>query len=85
MPESGEDLARHNNGQAPGRGNVQAQQDTLEFTRARFNAGLTSELDMAQAAAQLVTMQLQIPPLETSLKQGMHRLGCSWARSRVRC
>jgi outer membrane protein, multidrug efflux system len=55
--------------------NVQAQQDTLELTRARFNAGLTSELDVTQAASQLATTRSRIPALETSLKQGIHRLG----------
>jgi outer membrane protein, multidrug efflux system len=55
--------------------NLKAQQDTLELTRARFTAGLTSELDVTQAASQLATTQSQIPPLETSLKQGIHRLG----------
>ena len=55
--------------------NLKAQQDTLELTRARFNAGLTSELDVTQAASQLATTQSQIPPLETALKQGIHRLG----------
>jgi multidrug efflux system outer membrane protein len=57
------------------RENLQAQRDTLELTRARFNAGLTSELDVEQAASQLATTRSQIPPLETSLKQGVHRLG----------
>ena len=55
--------------------NITAQQETLELTRARFNAGLTSELDVVQAASQLATTQSQMPALETSLKQGMHRLG----------
>jgi outer membrane protein, multidrug efflux system len=55
--------------------NLQAQQGTLELTRARFNAGLSSELDVTQATSQLATTQSQIPPLETSLKQGIHRLG----------
>jgi NodT family efflux transporter outer membrane factor (OMF) lipoprotein len=55
--------------------NLKAQQDTLELTRARFNAGLTSELDVTQAASQLATTQSQIPPLETTLKQGIHQLG----------
>jgi multidrug efflux system outer membrane protein len=54
--------------------NLHAQRDTLELTRARFNAGLTSELDVEQAASQPATTQSQIPPLETSLKQGIHRL-----------
>lgn len=55
--------------------NLKAQQDTLELTQARFHAGLTSELDVEQAASQLATTRSQIPPLETSLKQGIHRLG----------
>jgi Outer membrane efflux protein len=55
--------------------NLKAQQDTLALTQARFDACLTSELDVTQAAAQLATTQAQIPPLETSLKQGSHRLG----------
>ncbi len=55
--------------------NIRSQQETLALTRARFDAGLTSELDVAQAAAQLATTQSQVPTLETSLKQGIHRLG----------
>jgi NodT family efflux transporter outer membrane factor (OMF) lipoprotein len=55
--------------------NMTAQQETLELTRARFEAGLTSELDVVQAASQLATTQSQLPALETSLQQGMHRLG----------
>jgi len=55
--------------------NIKAQQATLEITRARFNAGLTSELDVTQAASQLATTQSQLPSLETSVKQGIHRLG----------
>jgi outer membrane protein, multidrug efflux system len=48
--------------------NITSEQETLALTRARFTAGLTSELDVAQAAS-------QVPTLETSLKQGLHRLG----------
>jgi outer membrane protein, multidrug efflux system len=55
--------------------NITSQQETLALTRARFTAGLTSELDVAQAASQLATTQSQVPTLETSLKQGLHRLG----------
>jgi outer membrane protein, multidrug efflux system len=55
--------------------NLQAQRDSLKLTRARFNAGLTSELDVEQAASQLGTTQSQLPPLESALKQGIHRLG----------
>jgi NodT family efflux transporter outer membrane factor (OMF) lipoprotein len=55
--------------------NIKTQQATLEITRARFNAGLTSALDVTQAASQLATTQSQLPSLETSVKQGIHRLG----------
>ncbi len=55
--------------------NIRSQQETLALTQARFEAGLTSELDVVQAAAQLATTQAQVPTLETSLKQGIHRLG----------
>ncbi len=55
--------------------NIQSQRETLALTRVRFDAGLTSELDVVQAASQLATTQSQIPPLETSLKQGILRLG----------
>jgi multidrug efflux system outer membrane protein len=55
--------------------NLQAQQGTLALTRDRFAAGLASELDVTQAASQLATTRSQVPPLETSLKQGVHRLG----------
>jgi multidrug efflux system outer membrane protein len=54
--------------------NIRSQQETLELTQARFEAGLTSELDVVQAASQLATTQAQVPTLETSLKQGIHRL-----------
>lgn len=55
--------------------NITAQQETLALTRARFDAGLSSELDVARAASQLATTQSQVPTLETALKQAMHRLG----------
>jgi outer membrane protein, multidrug efflux system len=49
--------------------------ETLELTRARFEAGLTSQLDVVQAASQLATTQAQVPTLGASLTQGIHRLG----------
>jgi multidrug efflux system outer membrane protein len=55
--------------------NIKAQQDAVDIARSRFNAGLASELDAKQAEALLATTQAQIPLLETSLKQGVHRLG----------
>lgn len=57
------------------RKNIQAQSEAVEITRARFTAGLTSELDVKQAEALLATTQSQVPTLETALKQAVHRLG----------
>lgn len=55
-------------------GSIALQQETLVLTLARFNAGLTSELDVAQARAQLETRRSQVPPLRVGLAQSVHRL-----------
>jgi NodT family efflux transporter outer membrane factor (OMF) lipoprotein len=55
--------------------NVRVQEDTLKLTQARFNAGLTSGLDVAQAEANLDTTRSAIPTLQIGLKQAMNRLG----------
>lgn len=55
--------------------NIQAQQQSVELTNARFQAGLTSGLDVAQAEAQLSTTQSQTPTLESAKRQSIHRLG----------
>ena len=57
------------------RNNVRVQQETIDITRARFEAGLSSELDAVQAEALLATTQSQIPTLESSTKQTIHRIG----------
>jgi len=54
---------------------ISLQQQTLELAEARFKAGLTGELDVSQARAQLATRQSQLPPLQIGLKQAIHRLG----------
>jgi len=59
---------------AVARANLKAQQDTLELTRIRFQAGLTSDLDVAQAEAQASTTAAQIPTLESALKQAAYSL-----------
>ena len=43
------------------RQNIQAQSDVLALTRDRFNAGLTGELDVQQAAVLLATTEAQVP------------------------
>jgi NodT family efflux transporter outer membrane factor (OMF) lipoprotein len=59
---------------AVARANLKAQQDTLELTRIRFQAGLTSDLEVAQAEGQANTTAAQIPTLEASLKQAAYSL-----------
>src|SRR5919106_2629350 len=54
--------------------NLKAQLETLDLTTIRFQAGLASDLDVAQAEGQLNTTAAQIPTLESSLKQAAHRL-----------
>lgn len=54
--------------------NVKAQQDTLALVQSRFDAGITSELDVAQAKANLEQTRSQIPLLTAQLRQSMHRL-----------
>ena len=55
--------------------NILAQTEAVAIARARFNAGLTSELDVKQAEALLAATRSQLPVLETVAKQGVHQLG----------
>lgn len=55
--------------------NVAAQRQTVEVTRERFKLGLTSFLDVAQAEAQKATTESNLPTLEATIKQSIHRLG----------
>ncbi|MHC1741985.1 MAG: efflux transporter outer membrane subunit [Syntrophobacteraceae bacterium] len=54
--------------------NIAAQRKTVELTEARFEAGLSTELDVAQAKAQLATTEAGVPLLESSSRQAMHQL-----------
>ena len=54
--------------------NIEAQRQTLELTRVRFEAGLSSDLDVSQAQAQLATTESLVPVLEITLKQTMFQL-----------
>jgi NodT family efflux transporter outer membrane factor (OMF) lipoprotein len=54
--------------------NLKSQQDTLELTKSRFNAGLTSDLDVANAQAQVSTTAAQVPTLEIQIRQTMHQI-----------
>jgi NodT family efflux transporter outer membrane factor (OMF) lipoprotein len=59
---------------AVARANLKAQQDTLDLTRVRFQAGLASDLDVAQAEAQANSTAAQIPVLQSSLKGAAYGL-----------
>ena len=54
--------------------NLKSLADVLDITRWRANAGLVSVLDIEQARANYEQTRAQIPSLESSLAQGMHRL-----------
>jgi NodT family efflux transporter outer membrane factor (OMF) lipoprotein len=56
------------------RKNFATQQETLEITRQRFNAGLDSDLEVSEARAVLATTRSQMPVIETLEKQYLHRL-----------
>ncbi|MCI0630833.1 MAG: efflux transporter outer membrane subunit [Phycisphaerales bacterium] len=56
------------------RANLKTQTDTLDLTRTRFEAGLSSDLDVARAEAQVRTTASQIPAFESAVRQSIHLL-----------
>lgn len=56
------------------RQNESTQAETLELTQFRAQAGLVGSLDVEQARANLEQTRAQIPSLETSIAQTIHRL-----------
>ncbi len=54
--------------------NLKTQHETYELTSARFEAGLTSQLDVDQAKSNLENTRAQIPTLKTGLEQAKNRL-----------
>jgi NodT family efflux transporter outer membrane factor (OMF) lipoprotein len=56
------------------RQNIATEQDTLDLTKDRLRGGLTTELDVANAAAQLQTTRAQVPPLEQQQAQSINAL-----------
>lgn len=57
------------------RANLESQRQTLELTRARFNAGVVGELDVARARALVETTAAQIPLIQQNVRESIHRLG----------
>ncbi len=57
------------------RKNIRTLEESLELVTARFNAGLTNELDVKRAEAQLANMRSTVPAMEYYVEQAIHRLG----------
>ncbi|HXG05333.1 MAG TPA: efflux transporter outer membrane subunit [Candidatus Binatia bacterium] len=56
------------------RRNLASRERSLQLVRDRFEAGLTSALDLRQAQAELASTAAQIPDLERQIAQTEHRL-----------
>ena len=56
------------------RENLDAQRATLDLTRERLASGLSNDLDIARAEAQVQTTESQIPALESAARQSIHLL-----------
>jgi multidrug efflux system outer membrane protein len=56
------------------RQNIQVQTEILDLTRSRFQHGLSSDLDVQQAAALLNATEAQVPSLKTGFQASVHHL-----------
>ncbi|MGH7967917.1 MAG: efflux transporter outer membrane subunit, partial [Limisphaerales bacterium] len=56
------------------RENIAAEEQSLKLTRERYQAGLSSQLDVEQAQALLAATEATLPTLETVEKAAAHRL-----------
>ncbi len=54
--------------------NIKTAQQSLDLTQARYKGGLTTELDVANAAAELASDQAQIPQLEQQQDEQINAL-----------
>jgi NodT family efflux transporter outer membrane factor (OMF) lipoprotein len=54
--------------------NLAAQQETLELTTKRLDAGLATALDVARTEAQVATTRSQLPPLHEGYRRSAYRL-----------
>jgi len=55
--------------------NLNAQKDSLSIAQERSKKGISSDLDVQQAATVLAQTQAQVPALENGLQVAIHRLG----------
>lgn len=57
------------------RQNLAAQQDTLNLTRSKYQAGFVTQLDVARQATQVATTAAALPALEGRVRIAIHTLG----------
>ncbi len=57
------------------RENLEAQQDTLNLTTAKFKAGFVTDLDVARQATQVATTAAALPALDAQIRISIHTLG----------
>ena len=67
------------------RDNLKSAQQSLELTQQRAAGGVTTDLDVSNAAAQVHTTAAQIPPLEQHESENINASACCWASHRMRC
>jgi outer membrane protein, multidrug efflux system len=67
--------------EAIARSNLAAQEETLQLTRWRTQAGLASSLEVEQALAATEQTRAQIPSLQTSIAQAQHSLALLTGRA----
>jgi NodT family efflux transporter outer membrane factor (OMF) lipoprotein len=54
---------------------AKSQRETADLTRTKFEAGSSSAVDVAKATGQAANTEANIPTLETSYAEAVHRLG----------
>ncbi len=54
--------------------NIVAQQESVELTTEKFQAGFAAKLDVSEARAQLAGTQSQVPALESAIRQTIYQL-----------
>jgi NodT family efflux transporter outer membrane factor (OMF) lipoprotein len=77
LAELGRDYATLRSAQARldiARRNIKADQDGLDLTREKFTGGLGNELDVAQAQAQLQTLNAAVPQLQATVATQAHAI-----------
>lgn len=56
-------------------GNLASQKETMQITQARFNTGLASALDVAQAKSIYYATEAQVPAMETKIAEYINQMG----------